>query len=167
MRLGCRDAHHIGSFVRKSTKAFTWSNGRTDHTMIQSRIDRFYIPILLENIGGTTEILPTIPDVSDHAGVILHFNGEPRIRKKGMPFFNKGLLANPETKATLVATWKSVMGDETLTNWNQKIVQANVAIQQKSEELTKMQKKKWKDTYLEQFEDIITAEAELQSNWGS
>jgi exonuclease III len=45
LRLGCRDAHHIGSFVRKSNKAFTWSNGRTDDSLIQSRIDRFYIPI--------------------------------------------------------------------------------------------------------------------------
>lgn len=60
--------------------------------MIQSRIDRLYIPIHLERIGGTTEILPTLPDVSDHAGVILHFNDEPRRRSKPPSFFNKGLL---------------------------------------------------------------------------
>ena len=54
-----------------------------------------------------------------------------------------------------------------LDTWNQKMVAANKAILHKSEELTKAQKKKWKDTYLSQFEGIISAEAELQSNWGS
>ena len=44
---------------------------------------------------------------------------------------------------------------------------ANLAIRNKSEELTKAQKKQWKATYLSQFEDIIAAEAELQHNWGS
>lgn len=89
LQLGCRDAHHVGSLVRKSDKTFTWSN---DDKMIQSRIDRFYIPICLENIGGTTEFLPTLQVVSDHAGVIVHFNGEPRGRKKCTTYFNKGLL---------------------------------------------------------------------------
>ena len=88
LRVRGRDAHHTGSFVRRSTKAFTWTNGRTDETMIQSRIDRFYIPIRVENIGGTTEILPTLPAVSDHVGVILHFNDEPMNHRKRPPFFN-------------------------------------------------------------------------------
>lgn len=167
MRLEGRDAHHIGAYVRKSDKAFTWTNAHNDATMIQSRIDIFYIPLRIETIGGTTEILPTIPDISDHAGVVLHFNDEPRNKRKPMAFFNKGLLANPESKAALLATWKAVMADESLSNWNQRIVQANTAIRLKSEELTKAQKKKWKETYLEQFADIIAAEAELQSNWGS
>ena len=55
--------------------------------------------------------------------------------------------------------------DSSLETWNQKMVAANKAILHKSEELTKAQKKKWKDTYLSQFEGIISAEAELQSNW--
>jgi hypothetical protein len=164
MRLEGRDAHHIGAFVRKSDKAFTWTNSHNDATMIQSRIDRYYIPLRIETIGGTTEILPTLPDISDHAGVLLQFNDEPRNRRKPMPFFNKGLLVNPDSKAALLSTWKKVMDDVTLGSWNQKMVQANVAIRIKSEELTKAQKKKWKETYLAQFEDIIAAEAELQSN---
>lgn len=86
--------------------------------MIQSRIDRTYIPNYLEYRGGTTEILPTLQDISDHAGVILHFNDEPRKRKPTTPFFNKGLLANPENKAALLETWKSVMEDDTLHSWN-------------------------------------------------
>ena len=167
LRLGCRDAHHVGSFVRKSDKAFTWSNSRTDDKMIQSRIDRFYIPICLENIGGTTEILPTLQVVSDHAGVVLHFNGEPRGRKKATVYFNKGLLAHPESKAALLATWKAIMEDETIPTWNQKVVKASLAIRQKSEEITKSHKQLWKETYLAQFEDIIAAETKLQSNWGS
>jgi len=32
MRLGGRDAHHVGAFVRRSEKAFTWSNERNDAT---------------------------------------------------------------------------------------------------------------------------------------
>ena len=167
MRLGCRDAHHIGSYVRCSDKAFTWTNARNDHRMIQSCIDRFYIPIRLENIGGTTEILPTLPDVSDHAGVILHFNDEPKRRRRTTTFFNKGLLAQPENNAALLATWKEVMEDATIGSWNQKMVRANQAVIQRSEELTKSQKQKWKETYLSQFEDIIQTEAELQTNWGS
>ena len=167
MRLGCRDAHHIGSYVRRSDKAFTWTNARNDHRMIQSHIDRFFIPIRLENIGGTTKILPTLPDVSDHAGVILHFNDEPKRRRRTTTFFNKGLLAQPENKAALLATWKEVMEDATIGSWNQKMVRANQTVIQRSEELTKSQKQKWKETYLSQFEDIIQAEAELQTNWGS
>lgn len=54
MRLEGRDAHHIGAFVRKSDKQFTWSNTREENTIIQSRIDRFYIPIRIEQVGGTT-----------------------------------------------------------------------------------------------------------------
>lgn len=167
MRLGGRDAHHIGTYVRRSAKAFTWTNAHNDATMIQTNIDRFYIPIIIEQIGGTTKILPTIPDISDHAGVVLHFNDEPRYWKSQSTFFNKGLLANPDNKATLLATWKGVMEEKTLGSWNQKIVTANHAIRTKSEELTRNQKKKWKETYLEQFEEIIEAEAELQRNRGS
>lgn len=59
------------------------------------------------------------------------------------------------------------MADDTLENWNLKIVKANEAIRLKATELTKAQRKKWKDTYLSQFEDIIEAEEELQQNWGS
>ena len=44
VRLGTRDAFHLGSFIKQSDKAFTWSNAHKDNTMIQSRIDRIYIP---------------------------------------------------------------------------------------------------------------------------
>lgn len=47
------------------------------------------------------------------------------------------------------------------------MVNASHAIRLKSEELTKKQRKKWKETYLAQFEDIIAAETELQNCWGS
>lgn len=141
MRLGGRDAHHLGAYVRKSDKIFTWSNTREDHTIIQSRIDRFYILVQLEQIGGTTEILPTLPDISDHAGITLHFNDEPRKRKKQVAFFNKGLLANPGSKPALLSTWKGVMTDETLGSWNMKMVKANKAIIALSEEITKNQQK--------------------------
>ena len=167
MKIGGRDAHHTGAFVRKSDKIFTWSNERSDSTLIQSRIDRFYIPLQIEYIGGTTVILPTLPDVSDHAGVILHFNDEPKSRKKRPAFFNKGLLAHPERKAELLHTWKEAMSDETMATWNEKMVKANQAIITKSEELTKTQRKTWRETYQAQFADIIEAEAELQHNWGS
>lgn len=66
----------------------------------------------------------------------------------------------------MVDTWKEVMNSN-IESWNQKLVAAHQAIRAKSEELTKQQKKKWKETYLSQFEDIITAEEELQRNWGS
>ena len=80
--------------------------------MIQSRIDRIYIPSLIENIGGTTEILPTLLDISDHAGVLLHFNDKAK-RKPHTLFFNKRLLKPPNTKAILIATWQEVMDDPT------------------------------------------------------
>lgn len=150
--------------MRKSDKRFTWSNSRNDDKLIQSRIDRFYIPMCLEHIGGTTEILPTLQVVSDHAGVILHFNGEPKRRQKGTSYFNKGLLTHPESKAALLDTWKAIMEDDSIPTWNQKVVKANVAISQKSDELTKSQRKLWKETYLAQFEDIIAAETKLQNN---
>ena len=167
MRLGVQDAFHIGTFTRRSEKTFTWTNAHNDDTMIQTQIDRIYIPPRIEYIGGTTEILPTLPDISDHAGVILHFNDEPKRRKAKGVYFNKGLLTNSESKAELLTTWKEVMDDSTLESWNMKMVAANQAIRLKSEELTKNQKKKWKESYLEQFEDIIAVEAELQHNWGS
>lgn len=134
--------------------------------MIQSRIDRLYIPPRIEYIGGTMEILPTLPDISDHAGAVLHFNDEGKTKRPN-PFFNKGLLQNPESKATLLATWKDTIGNPTLLSWNSRVIAANQAVRQKSSELTKNQRKKWKETYLAQFEDIITVEAELQNNWGS
>lgn len=114
MRFGGRDSHHIGAFVRKSDKIFTWSNGRSDDTLIQSRIDRVYLPLQLEHIGGTTEILPTIQHLSDHAGVVVHFNNEPKRRKSTITPFNKGLLTNPDTKAALLKTWREVMDNDTI-----------------------------------------------------
>ena len=163
--LGVRDAFHIGSYHRKNTKAFTWSNVHKDDTMIQMRIDRIYISTHLEQKGGTTEILPTIPDISDHPGVVLHARSQlKRIARK--PYFNKGLLQQPENKATLLTVWKEVM-ESNLETRNQKIVAATRAIRMKSKELTKQQKQQWKATYLAQFEDIIAAEEELQHNWGS
>jgi hypothetical protein len=133
--------------------------------MIQSRINRIYIPTCIEKIGGIIEILPTILDLSDHAGYILHFSDKGK-QKHRQYSFNKGLLKNPEHKATLLEEWKKVMADETLTS-NQKMVAASRAIRAKSTELTKTQKHMWKETYLAQFEDIIAAEDELQRNWGS
>jgi hypothetical protein len=59
------------------------------------------------------------------------------------------------------------MADETLDNWNLKMVQANKAIINKSVEITKAQRRRWKETYQAQFHDIIEAEAELQRNWES
>ena len=134
--------------------------------MIQSRIDRVYVPFYIERIGGTTEVLPTLPDISDHAGFVVHFNdeGKPKTRPHQ---FNKGLLKNQEHKSALLETWKAVMEDESLVTWNKKMVMANQAIRYKSMELTKAQKQQWKASYLEQFEDIIAAEDELQHNWGS
>ena len=163
--LGVRDAFHIGSFHRKNTKAFTWSNIHRDDTMIQTRIDRIYITPQLEQKGGTTEILPTLQDISDHAGVVLHVRNQVK-RKTKTPYFNKGLLQSPENKAALLTVWKEVMASN-LETWNQKIVVATKAIRIKSEELTKQQKQQWKATYLAQFEEIIAAEEELQRNWGS
>jgi hypothetical protein len=94
VRLRVRDAFHYGSYTCKNTKAFTWTNTHEDDTMIQTRIDRIYIPAQLKHRGSTTEILPTIPDISDHAGVVLHAKSTWR-KKTRTPFFNKGLLQNP------------------------------------------------------------------------
>ena len=165
LKLGVRDAYHVGAFERKNSKAFTWSNFYNVETMIQTRIDRFYITPHLEYKGGTTEILPTIPDISDHAGVVLHTKSL-HMKKPRAPSFNKGLLQHPESQAALLTTWKEVMASN-LDTWNAKIVAANQAIKIKSEELTKQQRKQWKTTYQAQFEDIIEAEEELQRNWGS
>lgn len=165
-RLELRDAHNLGAFFRKSTKNFTWTNAHNDESMIQSRIDRIYVPPSIEDIGGATEILPALPDISDHSGVLLHFNKEKKQKSKAPPF-NKGLLTNGENKAALLATWKGIMADPTLTSWNQKMVAANRAIRTQSTAITKAQRQKWKDTYLAQFEGIVEAEDELQRNWGS
>ena len=165
-KLGVRDAFNLGTFFRKSGKTFTWTNSHNDETMIQSRIDRVYVPFYIERIGGTTEVLPTLPFISDHASFVVHFNdeGKPKTRPHQ---FNKGLLKNQEHKSALLETWKAVMEDESLVTWNKKMVMANQAIRYKSMELTKAQKQQWKASYLEQFEDIIAAEDELQHNWGS
>jgi exonuclease III len=166
VRLGVRDSFRLHSFHKRTEKAFTWSNARQDDTFIQSRIDRIYVPVHMEDIGGTLEILPTLPDVSDHAGVVLNFNDEAK-RKTHTPSFNKGLLSNEATKATLLATWKEAITNPALDNWNLRVTAANKAIRLKSAELTKAQRKTWKETYLAQFADIISAEAELQTNWES
>lgn len=146
-RLEVRDAFNLGAFLRKSNKSFTWTNSHNDNTMIQSRIDRIYVPACVEMIGGTTEILPTLPDISDHAGYLIHFNDEGKQKSRPHPF-NKGLLKNPEHMVTLLKTWKEVMGDDTLVSWNKKMVAANQAIRLKSMELIKHQKQQWKATYL-------------------
>lgn len=95
MRLRVSYTFHLRAFHKRSDKRFTWSNGQNDHTMIQTRIDRVHSPPRIEYVGGTLEILPTLPDISDHAGVVMHFNDEGK-RRPQTPFFNKGLLANPE-----------------------------------------------------------------------
>ena len=141
LKLKVRDAFHLKTFHKRSEKAFTWSNGRHDHTMVQTRIDRTYLLTRIEDIGGTTKILPTLEDISDHAGVVTHFNDEGK-RKPSPPFFNKGLLSNLESKAALLAAWKACMGDPTLESWNSKMVAANKAVLQVSAELTKIQKQK-------------------------
>ena len=164
--LGVQDVFNSGAFFRKTNKAFTWSNSHNDESMIQSRIDRIYVPLCIERIGGTVEILPTIQDISDHAGYIMHFKDEGKYRTKPQPF-NKGLLRNPEHKEALLRTWQEVMADDSLPTWNHKMTTASQAIRLKSIELTKAQKYQWKAAYLAQFEDIIEAEDELQRNWGS
>lgn len=135
IKLGVRDAFHLGTFQRKNSKAFTWSNVHKDDTMIQTRIDRIYVNPILEHKGETTKILPTIPYVSDHAGVVLHARSQQK-RKARPPSFNKGLLQVQESKGVILATWKEVMDSDNLT-WNQKVVTATQAIRQKSEELIK------------------------------
>lgn len=166
MRLGVRDSFHLRAFLKRSDKAFTWSNARQDNTMVQSRIDRIYVPNRIEYIGGTLEILPTLQDVSDHAGVVVHFSDEGK-RTHHPPPFNKGLLATPENKAALLNSWRAAISDPQHTTWNNRVVATNKAVRQASVELTKAQKKKWKEVYLSQFDAINAAEAELQRNWGS
>ena len=165
-RLGVQDAHNLGSFFRQSDKSFTWTNAHNDESMIQLRIDRIYVPNRIDNIGGTTHILPTLPDISDHAGVVLHFNDEGK-QKAQPPYFNKGLLMNAGSRYELLETWKRVMADNDMESWNLKMVKANEAIRLRAAELTKNQRKSWRETYQAQFEEIIEAEAELQRNWGS
>ena len=165
LRLRVKDSYHLDNFHRKSPKIFTWTNSHTDGTRIQTQIDRIYIGEALKDVGGDTEILPTLPDISDHASVLLHTHRTKK-RKPQQPCFNKGLLLNPDSKAALLDTWKTVMNSD-LETWNKKMVAANQAIRAKSDELTKAQRKKWKEAYLSQFEDIIAAEEELQHNWNS
>ena len=52
LKLGVRDSYHMGTYHRKNNKAFTWSNCHKDDTMIQTRIDRVYLPFQLEQRGG-------------------------------------------------------------------------------------------------------------------
>ena len=165
LRLRVKDSYHLDNFHMKSPKIFTWTNSHTDGTRIQTQIDRIYIGEALKDVGGDTEILPTLPDISDHAGVLLHTHRTKK-HKPQQPCFNKGLLLNPDSKAALLDIWKTVMNSD-LETWNKKMVAANQAIRAKSDELTKAQRKKWKDAYLSQFEDIIAAEEELQHNWNS
>ena len=141
LHLGVRDAFRTQAYHKRLDKAFTWTNAHQDEMMIQSCIDRIYISTHIEDIGGTIEILLTLPNLSDHVGVVLHFDDEPR-RKPRTPSFNKGLLTNPETITLLLETWKTVMHDATLKSWNHKIVAANHAINLKLVELTKSQKQK-------------------------
>lgn len=68
IRFGVRDTFHIDNYQRKNNKAFTWCNGHQGDTMIQTRIDRIYVSYFLEQQGGYSEILPTIPDIFDHVG---------------------------------------------------------------------------------------------------
>lgn len=82
LRLGVHDAFHVGDFARWSDKAFTWSNVHKGNTTIQIHIDRIYILTKVEHTGGTIEILSTLPDIVDHAGVIIHFNDEPKKQKE-------------------------------------------------------------------------------------
>lgn len=49
--------------------------------------------------------------------------------------------------------------ESNIETWNDKMVKASHVIRLKSEELTKSQKQKWKETYLAQFDDINAAEA--------
>ena len=72
MRFGVRDAFNIGAFRRKSTKTFTWTDAHNDDSMVQSRIDRIYIPTQMVTIGRTTKILPKIPNISCHSRVLMH-----------------------------------------------------------------------------------------------
>lgn len=98
--------------------------------------------------------------------MVAHFSDEGKC-KQFKPSFNKSLLANPDNKGALLATWKATIFDPNLTSWNQRVVAANQAIRDKSEELTKTQKQRWKEIYLSQFDDIKMAETELQRNLGS
>lgn len=165
IKLGVSDSFHEGNYHRQTEKTFTWTNFHKDETMVQTRIDRIYVPETLAQRGGTSEILPTIQELSDHAGVVLHTKSLHK-RKTRTPMFNKGLLNNLENKAQLLTVWKEIMASN-LPTWNLKIVAATQALREKLEALTKQQNQKWKETYLSQFEDIITAEEELQRNWGS
>lgn len=97
--------------------------------MIQTRIDRIYISPNLEHTGGSTEILPTIPDISNHASIVLYKKSTNRRTPRTL-FFNKRFLQNEDNKASLLVTWKEVM-DSNIETWNQKMVSATQAIRLK------------------------------------
>ena len=65
----------------------------------------------------------------------------PREEPNLQPTFNKGMLANPDSKATLLQVWKGVTQDETIPTWNQKVVKANKVVIAASEEITRERRK--------------------------
>ncbi|KAG0504767.1 hypothetical protein M758_N019500 [Ceratodon purpureus] len=95
LRFNLADSFHMPEFRRLTKKKFSWDNDRKNGERKASRIDKFYIPPAIKNIGGQIGILASYPKVSDHSPVtlkLIHNNSRPprTVPFKPIPAKNPG-----------------------------------------------------------------------------
>lgn len=166
IHLGLHDSFHLDEFRRVGQKKFTWDNRRNGAGMICSRLDRFYVTSTLADIGGLTGIWKGLAHISDHSPIFLKIR-QTTVRILHTPAFNRQLLKNDAGKAILLTAWRDAMQANSQHTMNYRIFKAIEAVKITSDMETKRQRKEWQTEFEGEFEDVYSAEAELQDNWYS
>lgn len=91
-----------------------------------SRIDRFYVRGSIAHLGGRNGIWPTLPHISDHAPIFIHFK-ERETDEHMKARFDNVFLSKDFTKEQMLGAWQSTLKTYDRDCWTNRI---NKAIQE-------------------------------------
>lgn len=160
-RFGLQDSFRLDTFRKTTNKIYTWENRRPPPNTVLSRIDRFYVSGTIAQQGGKIGIWPTLPHISDHAPLYLHFR-EREFDTHRRTHFDNLFLAEDHTKIQLLGAWQTAIRSSESGSWTNKIGEAIEEVKTTNDILAKDRSKQRKKDFQEQFKAVKAAELQLQ-----
>jgi len=106
LQYGLTDAWKLESFLKMSTKEFTFTNGRSYTRLAVLCINKFLVSQDLNSRGEKIEAATSIRKFSNHSPLVLCIWGQPTIPNKPSHYFDFSLLKDGKKKVEMLQAWE-------------------------------------------------------------